>query len=252
MTDNTVDIQYTPPPVLELQGVCFHAQDKRIVEDLDLVFLPNKTYALIGPSGGGKSTALKLAAGLLVPTGGKVLYNGRDIFTFSRQENLTFRKEAAFVFQDSALWANQNLSQILDLPLKIHFSRMNLKTRRERARTVVSEVGYLKSLEVRPAQLSMGEQKLIAFSRALLCDPSVLFLDEWTESLDDTAARRLVNIVKKRKEAGTTVLFISHNMRIIRELADHIYVIVDGKLTRSVPREEFDENQDLSNYIQKD
>lgn len=252
MTDQPVDTPVATFPVLELQAVRFHAQDKRIVEDLDLVFQPNKTYALIGPSGGGKSTALKLAAGLLVPTGGKVLYNGRDIFTFSRQENLTFRKEAAFVFQDSALWANQNLSQILDLPLKIHFPRMNLKARRERARAVVSEVGYLKSLEVRPSQLSMGEQKLIAFSRALVCDPSVLFLDEWTESLDDSAARRLVSIVKKRKEAGTTVLFISHNMRIIRELADHIYVIVDGKPARSVPREEFDENQDLSNYIQKD
>jgi len=251
MIEKTPELQQILLPVIELQNVSFHAQDKQIIKNLDLVFQPNKTYALIGPSGGGKSTALKLAAGLLVPTDGKILYKNQDIFMFSRQESLAFRKEAAFVFQDSALWANQNLSQILDLPLKLHFPHLGQTARNERAQAVVNEVGYLKSLEVRPAQLSMGEQKLIAFSRALLCDPSVLFLDEWTESLDDTAARRLIYIVKKRKEAGSTVLFISHNLRVIRELADHIYVIINGKLARSVPRYEFDENQDLSNYIEE-
>jgi ABC-type multidrug transport system ATPase subunit len=83
----------------------------------------------------------------------------------------------------------------------------------------------------------MGEQKLIAFARAMLCNPSVIFLDEWTESLDENSADTLVNIVKRKQRENATVLFVSHDMRIIMDLADFVVIVVDGKVTKNAPKD---------------
>jgi ABC-type multidrug transport system ATPase subunit len=152
----------------------------------------------------------------------------------NRAQNMAFRQEAAVVFQDSALWSNQNLNQILDLPLRIHFTGMSPERREERIREVTDMVGYHRNLAVRPAMLSMGEQKLIAFARAMLCHPALLFLDEWTESLDDDAAQRLVGVVRRFKEEGRTIVFVSHDLRLIKTLADTVIIIVDGQVSRQI------------------
>ena len=238
-------------PVIELKKIAFAAQNKRIVQGISLPFADGETTALVGPSGGGKSTVLKLAAGLIVPSEGRVDFRGRDISMMSRTQNLAFRKQAAFVFQDSALWANQNIRQILELPLMIHFPRMTARERSDRVREVVAEVGFKRDLDIRPSQLSMGEQKLIAFARAMTCRPRILFLDEWTESLDDAAARRLVAIVKRRQQQGTTIIFVSHNFRVIKELAQRICMIVDGDLTLEISGQEFAGNEGLAKMIEK-
>ncbi len=238
-------------PVIELKDTSFSAQDKAIVQNISLSFAEGETVALIGPSGGGKSTVLKLAAGLIVPSEGEVFYQNQDISLMNRQQTLAFRKEAAFVFQDSALWANQTLRQILELPLMIHFPKMTQNQRTARITEVLAEVGYKKTLDVRPSQLSMGEQKLIAFARALVCSPRLLFLDEWTESLDDSAARRLVNLVRRMQQNDHTIVFVSHNFKIIREIAQKICMIVDGRISMTVTAEEFNANESLAKTIEK-
>ncbi|MDR0301784.1 MAG: ATP-binding cassette domain-containing protein [Treponema sp.] len=224
--------------IIELKNVFFSAQEGNIIDDVSIEFMASKTTAIVGPSGGGKSTVLKLAAGLLVPDQGEVFYKDRNIAYMNRSENMEFRREGAFVFQDSALWANQTLFQILELPLKIHYPEMSNKQRGERIKSVTELVGYRKNLNIRPAGLSMGEQKLIAFARAMLCSPSLLFLDEWTESLDETAADRLVDIVRRKQREQTTILFVSHDLRLIMDLADFVVVIIDGKLQASAPKDQ--------------
>jgi phospholipid/cholesterol/gamma-HCH transport system ATP-binding protein len=238
-------------PIIELRDTAFTAQNKTIVRGINLALNQGQTCALIGPSGGGKSTVLKLAAGLILPTAGEAYFNGQGISTMTRQQTLVFRKEAAFVFQDSALWANQNIRQILELPLKIHFPSISQRERTQRIVEILALVGYKRDLDIRPAALSMGEQKLIAFARALTCDPSLLYLDEWTESLDDTSARRMVRLVKKRQEAGHTVVFVSHNLAVIKELAQRICMIVDGRLALDISGEELANNDNLSRMIEK-
>jgi ABC-type multidrug transport system ATPase subunit len=224
--------------IIELKNVSFSAQEGYIVQDVSIQFRASKTTAIVGPSGGGKSTILKLAAGLLVPDQGEILYWDKNIAFMNRVENLEFRREGAFVFQDSALWANQSLYQILELPLKIHYPEMSGKQRAERIKSVTELVGYRKNLNIRPSGLSMGEQKLIAFARAMLCSPSLLFLDEWTESLDETAADRLIDIVRQKQREKTTILFVSHDLRLIMDLADFVIVIIDGKLSAKAPKEQ--------------
>jgi ABC-type multidrug transport system ATPase subunit len=214
-------------------------------------FEEGKTTALIGPSGCGKSTMLKLAAGLFAPDEGEVLFRGKDIFRMNRMENLAFRREAAVVFQDSALWANQSLFQILDLPLRLHFPSMTLKQREKRIESVVAEVGYKKDLGIRPAGLSMGEQKLIAFARALICHPMLLYLDEWTESLDETASQHLKNMVKKLQNEGVSVIMVSHDARTIRELSDFVIMIFGGKILNRYTKEQITSDGFLVEFIEK-
>jgi ABC-type transporter Mla maintaining outer membrane lipid asymmetry ATPase subunit MlaF len=236
--------------ILELKNVSFNAQNQNIVQNLDCAFEEGMTTALVGPSGCGKSTVLKLTAGILVPSQGAVELRGKDIYKLSRRENLDFRRESAFVFQDSALWANQDLFHILELPLLIHFPDMSKNDRLNRIMEVVEEVGYSRDLYIRPANLSMGEQKLIAFARALICNPQIFFLDEWAESLDDKAAQHLKRLIVRRKEEQKTIVFITHDFRFIKSLADHIIMIVGGKVFLKLTREQIDADQDLARYIE--
>jgi len=236
--------------IIELKNVSFSAQEGRIVNNISIEFETYKTAAIVGPSGSGKSTVLKLAAGLLVPEEGEVLFRGKNVALMNRSENLEFRREGAFVFQDSALWANQNLYQILELPLRIHFPDMTKQGRTKLINEVTREVGYKKELRIRPAQLSMGEQKLIAFARAMLCKPNLLYLDEWTESLDETAGHRLIDLVKRKKFEGATILFVSHDMRIIKSMADYVLVIIEGKLAAKVPKEEIYADTHLDDLLE--
>ncbi|MDR3162099.1 MAG: ATP-binding cassette domain-containing protein [Spirochaetaceae bacterium] len=238
-------------PIIELINTSFSAQGTQVVRRISYRFEEGKTTALVGPSGGGKSTVLKLSAGLLVPSQGEVRFRGRDISGMNRRENLAFRKEGAVVFQDSALWANQSLYQILELPLRIHFPKMPQKDRDRRIAEVLDAVEYKRELDIRPSMLSMGEQKLIAFARAMLCRPRLLFLDEWTESLDDQAAQRLLALVKRLQEEQNTIIFVSHDFRIIKNLADYIIMIQGGELYLTLTAEQIAEDEDVAHLVKK-
>jgi ABC-type multidrug transport system ATPase subunit len=237
--------------IIELQDVSFAAQDVPVVRNISFAVEEGASLALVGPSGGGKSTALKLAAGLLIPTGGKALFRGRDIAGMNRAQNLAFRRESAVVFQDSALWSNQDLYQSLELPLRIHYPRMGRAEREARVAEALRDVGYIKDIHIRPAMLSMGEQKLIGFARSMILRPGLLFLDEWTESLDDAAADRLMALVRKLREEKRTIIFVSHDFRIIKNLADHMVMISGGKLLLRLSRDQIAEDENLSKMIEK-
>lgn len=235
--------------VLKLTDVTFSAQDRAIVQGINVSFTAGIATAIVGPSGGGKSTVLKISGGLLLPNEGEVLYKEKNVAYMNRAENLDFRRESAFVFQDSALWANQDLRQILELPLKIHYPQMSAKDRTARIKEVTAEVGYTKDLDIRPSRLSMGEQKLIGFTRSLLCNPTLLFLDEWTESLDETAANRLIKIVRNKVKNGVTVIFVAHDMRIMNELADHIVIISNGTIAMDASKDTITNDPQLSSFL---
>lgn len=217
-------------PLLEADSVSFAPDGKTIIDDVSLSIEAGSSTALVGVSGCGKSTILKVLAGLIVPNLGKVLYHGTDIFTCGTQFNAQFRKETGFVFQDSALWANQTLWQNLELPLKLHFPEKSSFQIKKRIQTVIDQVGYTKSLDIRPVDLSQGEKKLISFARAILCSPKLLFLDEWTESLDDNTSRRLEALVLDLKNAGITLVFVTHSLRVLQLLGEDVCLVKNGKI----------------------
>jgi ABC-type multidrug transport system ATPase subunit len=237
--------------IIELKNVSFSAQNRLIIDDFSYEFEEGKTTALVGPSGSGKSTVLKLAAGILVPSSGEVNFRGMDIFDMDRSEPLAFRREAAMVFQDSALWANQNIYQILELPLRIHFPQMPAAERRSRIQEVLQIVGYKRDIFIRPSELSMGEQKLIGFARALMCGPKLLFLDEWTELLDDSAVNRFLKLVENHRKENNTTIFVCHDFRIVKSLPDYIVMIMNGKFSSLFSREQIEKDEDLAHRIEE-
>jgi ABC-type multidrug transport system ATPase subunit len=236
--------------IIELKNVSFSAQSIVIVQDFSYQFEEGKTTALVGPSGCGKSTVLKLSAGLLVPSEGEVIYRDMNVFDMNRNENIAFRKQTSMVFQDSALWANQSIFQCLELPLRVHFPKMSVKEREDRIKSVAKEVGYRRDLTIRPSQLSMGEQKLIGFARALMCRPNLFFLDEWTESLDDVASQRLIELVRSHQKEGHTIIFVSHDFRIVKNMADYVVMITEGRSFVKFTREQIEKDESLARYIE--
>ena len=171
--------------LLKMLQVCYEDNDQKIINNISHYIEKSSVTAFLGKPGSGKSTALKLLAGLIPPSSGTITFEDKDIHAMNHKQNLDFRKRAAFMFQDSALWANQDIFHNLDLPLQLHFPQMSLKERLERIKKYAELVEYTKPLSKRPAVLSIGEQKKISFARALICQPEILFLDEPTESIED-------------------------------------------------------------------
>ena len=166
--------------VFKMINVCFEDNGQKIIRNVSHYIEENTVTAFLGKPGSGKSTALKLLAGLITPTSGSITFEDKEIHAMTIKENEQFRKKAAFMFQDSALWANQDIYHNLELPLLTHYPGMSPKERKERIKQYTELVDYTKPLIVRPAALSIGEQKKISFARALICQPDILFLDEPT------------------------------------------------------------------------
>ncbi len=216
--------------LFEAQNLEFRSRTTQIIKGISLSIKRGEVVGFAGKSGSGKSTLLKLLAGIYVPTGGKMFYNGKDLQTMSNVRNLAFRKNCAFVFQDSALLANQDIQQNLSLPLTTQYPKMKAGERLRRIKEVCEKVGYDRPLNLRPIDLSMGEQKKIGFARALITNPKVLFLDECTESLDRKGGSLIMEILKSFIEAGNTVLYVSHSSSFITAMGGHMYTLEKGLL----------------------
>ena len=216
--------------LFRLENVRFSSHTQEIIRGVNLEIEQGSVNMFAGRAGCGKSTLLKLTAGILVPSGGKVFYKNRDIQTMSNIRNKQFRKECAFVFQDSALWANQSIQQNLDIVLQTHNPALSQNERLEKIHEMCDLVNYDRPLNLRPVDLSMGEQKKIAFARAMINDPETLFLDECTESLDRKGASIIMDLINIFIEKGNTVIYVSHSSTFITEFGGNVFGIAEGLL----------------------
>ena len=201
--------------LFKLDNVEFNSRSQRIINGVSMEIEKGQIVGLLGKSGSGKSTLLKIISGILVPSSGRVFFDGKDVKLMSKKENKNFRRRCSFVFQDSALWENQTIEQNLNLPLQTQNQDMPMDVRMERIQAMCALVGYKRSLALRPVDLSMGEQKLVAFARAFINKPDVLFLDECTESLDSQSAERIISLVADFVRDGNTVAYVSHNRNFV-------------------------------------
>jgi len=220
--------------LFSVDNVTFHSRTNPVVKGISLDIQRGSITALVGKSGCGKSTLLKLISGILVPSSGKVLYEGKDIQTMNRHENLAFRKNCSYVFQDSALWANQDIMSNLSLPLLTHFPEMSAEDRKFAVDSICAMVNFDKPLSLRPSDLSMGEQKKIAFARAMVTGPEVLFLDECTESLDRKATAIIIDLLHNFVQQGNTIIYVSHSSSFINEFKGDMHTLEGGLLSDSV------------------
>ena len=221
-------------PLFEMKNVSFTDGLTPVVNDVSLSIEKGSVTAFLGEPGGGKSTVLKLISGVVIPSKGKVFFEDKNLTSMSSKENLSFRKRMAFMFQNSALWANQSLYQNLELPLKLHFPKLPPAQADERIKEVAKLVDFSKPLTLRPAALSTGEQKRIAFARALICNPDILFLDEPTESLDEKTAGLFIQITKDFCSSGKTLIYVSHDNCFINAFENDKYYFSKGTIVDKI------------------
>ncbi|HEX4296839.1 MAG TPA: ATP-binding cassette domain-containing protein [Devosia sp.] len=225
-------------PALELRQVSKRYGATAVVDRVDLVVPQRQVVALVGESGSGKTTTGLLALRLVNASGGQVLLDGTDISTLGPAAMKPFRRRMQVVFQDSyaSLDPMMTLGEIVAEPLGIH-AVGNAAERRETARHWLEKVGLDGSYATRyPHELSGGQRQRVSVARALILGASVLVADEPTSALDVSVKAQIVNLLQDlQADMGLSLLFISHDLSVVRSLADEVVVMLRGRVVERAP-----------------
>ncbi|MBU6309182.1 MAG: ATP-binding cassette domain-containing protein [Planctomycetes bacterium] len=197
-----------------------------VLDRLDLVTGDIQALVLVGPSGGGKSTLLRILAGLDVPTAGTVAFDGEPL---PRDEKglIGYRRTVGTVFQAYNLFPHLTAMQNLLLPL-VHVHGLAEAEARERVREPLERFGLASHAHKRPAELSGGQKQRVAILRALVVRPRRLFLDEPTSALDPEMTGEVLDMIGELKATGTQFVLVTHEMGFARRVADEVAFIADG------------------------
>jgi putative ABC transport system ATP-binding protein len=222
---------------LELRGVVKHypsggEEIVRAVDDVSLTVSPGEFVAMYGPSGSGKTTLLLLAAALIAPESGSVLFDGRNVGELPEREGARYRlRDVGFVFQSFHLMPNT--SALDNATIKLTAEGLRLSEARRRARPWLERLGLGRRSEHTPERLSMGERQRVAIARALVNEPRLLLADEPTGNLDSRRGRETLQLLRDIcHERDIPSLLVTHDPDA-RELMDRAYTLRDGHLTDS-------------------
>ncbi|MGI6094539.1 MAG: amino acid ABC transporter ATP-binding protein [Lachnospiraceae bacterium] len=187
------------------------------------------TLAIIGPSGGGKSTLLRMIGGLLEPSGGKLWIDGEEVLYRNEQELLKYRRQIGFVFQQGGLFKHMTAMQNITVPLvKVH--GFTEKEASERAYELLDRFGMWDDGYKRTAALSSGQQQRIAIARAIAAKPKFILLDEPTSALDPEYTTEVLDIVNELQEEGMDFIIVTHEMGFARYACEKVAFLCDGNL----------------------
>lgn len=204
----------------------------RAVDRVSFELAAGETLGLVGESGSGKTTVAKTMIGLIEPSSGSVLFEGRDLATFGRRDWMWFRRQAQFIFQDplSSLSPRLTIRSLLSEPLRVH--GLNPKREFGRVANLMAAVGLSETLlDKYPHQVSGGQARRVAIARALVLHPSLVLADEPTAGLDVSVQGDLLNLMADLKgKFGLTYLLVSHNLNVIRKVTDRVAVLYLGRV----------------------
>lgn len=235
---------YTKKPLLEIRNVEKQYisngglfKPKRIVkavDDVSFQVYEGETLGLVGESGCGKSTLGKTILQLEKATSGDILYRGRDLTTLTNYEIRNLRKEIQLIFQDpySSLNPRVLIGEALMEPMKVHGIGTTQKDRKEKAVGLLERVGLDQSFFTRyPHELSGGQRQRVGIARTIAMEPKLVICDESVSALDISVQAQVLNLLNELKEDfGFTYIFISHDLAVVKFMADQLLVMKDGKI----------------------
>lgn len=219
--------------VIEIRDLKYSRGSRVIFEHLDLTIKRGEVTALMGPSGTGKTTLLRLITRQLIPQVGAIWVNGVDIATLNQTRLYELRKRFGMLFQNGALLTDLSVFENVAFPLREH-TKLTGRLIRHVVLTKLHAVGLRGAADMMPAQLSGGMARRVALARAMVMDPDILIYDEPFAGLDPISMGVIVRLVRRMNDAlGITSIVVSHDVDEISTVADRSYLISDGKVAAS-------------------
>lgn len=214
--------------MIEVKHLYKSFEDKDVLKDINTVFEDGKTNLIIGQSGSGKTVLMKNLVGLLEPTKGQILYDGRDFVQMSKQEKVAMRREMGMIFQSAALFDSMTVLENVMFPLDM-FSTMNYRERVRRAQECLDRVNLKDADEKFPGEISGGMQKRVAIARAIALNPKYLFCDEPNSGLDPKTSLVIDDLLHSiTQEYNMTTIINTHDMNSVMGIGENIIFIYEG------------------------
>lgn len=214
--------------MIEIKNLCKSFDDKEVLKNISTVFEDGKTNLIIGQSGSGKTVLMKNLVGLLEPTSGEILYDGRDFVSMTKHEKVMMRREMGMIFQSAALFDSQTVLENVMFPLDM-FSNMNLRERTRRSMDCLDRVNLVGAEKKYPGEISGGMQKRVAIARAIALNPKYLFCDEPNSGLDPKTSLVIDELLSSiTHDSKITTIINTHDMNSVMGIGDSIIYIYQG------------------------
>lgn len=216
--------------IIDIEDVVFTRGQRRIFDGVSLAIPEGKIVAIMGPSGTGKTTLLRLIGGQLKPDSGRVVVQGESVPDLSRESLFKLRKSMGMLFQSGALFTDLSVFENVAFPLRIH-TGLPEDMIRDLVLIKLQSVGLRGASQLFPAELSGGMTRRVALARAIALDPPIIMYDEPFAGLDPIAMGVIVDLIKTLNRVyNTTSIIVSHDIKETASIADLIYLISDGKV----------------------
>jgi len=226
--------------ILKVRGLKKSFGNLEVLKGIDFDVMPQELVFIIGPSGSGKSTLLRCFNLLETPTEGSIIVDDVDMQSESTNIN-QMRRSIGMVFQQFNLYPHLTVLGNITLALR-KVSRKNKRLADEIAIKMLEQVGLLDKVDHFPSELSGGQQQRVAIARAMALQPKIMLFDEPTSALDPELVGSVLQVIKKLREQGMTMVVVSHEMRFARDAADRIVFIDEGKIIEEGTPENIFEN----------
>lgn len=237
--------------MIEIRNLHKSFGEKEVLRDINATFGNGKTNLIIGQSGSGKTVLMKNIVGLLEPTSGEVLYDGRDFIKMSKHDKMMMRREMGMIFQNAALFDSMTVIENVMFPLDM-FSGMTLRERRKRAQVCLDRVNLIDAQQKFPGELSGGMQKRVAIARAIALNPKYLFCDEPNSGLDPKTSLVIDELLHGiTQEYDTTTIINTHDMNSVMGIGEKIIFIHKGTSAWTGSKDEImtSDNKKLNDFI---
>jgi phospholipid/cholesterol/gamma-HCH transport system ATP-binding protein len=222
-----------PADVAVLRGVDYAVGGKAVFRGLDIGIPRGKVTAIMGPSGTGKTTLLRLITGQLRPDAGRVQVEGRDVADLDRRELYALRRRMGMLFQNGALLTDLDVFENVAFPLREH-ARLPERLVRAIVLTKLHAVGLRGAARLMPQELSGGMGRRVALARAIVMDPALLLYDEPFAGLDPISMGVVLRLIRSLNDAlGISSVVVTHDVREISQIADESYILSDGRVVAS-------------------
>ena len=207
--------------MLELRNISKKFGDKQILKDFNLIVPEKQVLAIVGPSGGGKTTLLRMLAGLETIDSGQVIYNGETLDVAELEK----RNLLGFVFQDFQLFPHLSVLENLTLS-PIHTMNISKEEAEEKAQGLLARLGLSEHANAYPYSLSGGQKQRVALARAMMINPEIIGYDEPTSALDPALRLEVEKLILQNREMGMTQIVVTHDLQFAENIADSILKVI--------------------------